>query len=76
MIGGRAHLPVGRLRFQQLRQDRQRALEGRRALFGQLAGTLYGIDAIPTAWRAALLRRDLLESTAQRLLSAAAARPG
>jgi ADP-ribosyl-[dinitrogen reductase] hydrolase len=46
------------------------------ALFGQLAGTLYGIDAIPKAWRAALLRRDLLETTAQRLLSAAAARPG
>lgn len=46
------------------------------ALFGQLAGTLYGIDAIPKAWRAALLRRDLLESTAQRLLSAAAARAG
>ena len=45
-------------------------------LFGQLAGTLYGIDAVPKAWRAALLRRDLLESTAQRLLSAAAARPG
>lgn len=46
------------------------------ALFGQLAGTLYGIDAIPKAWRAALLRRDLLETTAQRLLSAAAARSG
>lgn len=46
------------------------------ALFGQLAGTLYGIDSVPKAWRAALLRRDLLESTAQRLLSAAAARPG
>lgn len=46
------------------------------ALFGQLAGALYGIDAIPKAWRAALLRRDLLETTAQRLLSAASARPG
>ncbi len=45
------------------------------ALFGQLAGAMYGIDAVPKAWRAALLRRDLLESTAQRLLSAVAARP-
>jgi len=40
LVGCRPNLPVGRLRFQELRQDRQRALEGGRALFGQLADRL------------------------------------
>lgn len=41
------------------------------ALFGQLAGALYGIQAIPRTWSRALLRRDLLEDLADRLLVAA-----
>ena len=40
LIGRRSHLPVGRLRLQELRQDRQRRLEGRGALLGQLADGL------------------------------------
>src|SRR5271166_2706407 len=40
LVGRRSDLPVGRLRLQELRQDRQRGLEGRRALFGQLADSL------------------------------------
>jgi ADP-ribosyl-[dinitrogen reductase] hydrolase len=44
------------------------------ALFGQLAGILYGLEAIPAAWRSALLQADLLESTAYRLLAGASAR--
>ena len=45
----------------------------RGALYGQLAGALYGLGAIPKGWRAALLRRELLEDTADRLLVAALA---
>src|SRR5271166_5622863 len=40
LIGRRSHLPVGRLRLQELRQDGQRRLEGRGALLGQLADRL------------------------------------
>ena len=40
LVGGRSDLPVGRLRLQKLRQDRQRGLEGRRALLGQFADGL------------------------------------
>src|SRR5580704_15079826 len=40
LIGRRSHLPVGRLRLQELRQDGQRRLKGRRALLGQLADRL------------------------------------
>ena len=40
------------------------------ALFGQLAGALYGIAGIPKAWVRTLLRRDLLVQTADRLLVA------
>src|SRR6202041_252514 len=37
LIGRRSHLPVGRLRLQELRQDRHGGFEGRRALLRQLA---------------------------------------
>jgi ADP-ribosylglycohydrolase/protein-tyrosine phosphatase len=40
------------------------------ALFGQLAGALYGSQAIPKPWNRALLRRELLEDLADRLLVA------
>lgn len=40
------------------------------ALFGQLGGALYGVGAIPAGWRSALLRRDLIEQLADRLLAA------
>ncbi|MDE1923844.1 MAG: ADP-ribosylglycohydrolase family protein, partial [Gammaproteobacteria bacterium] len=43
------------------------------ALFGQLAGALYGVEAIPAAWRAGLLRRALLQDFVDRLLIAALA---
>jgi ADP-ribosylglycohydrolase len=43
------------------------------ALFGQLAGALYGAEGIPAAWRSGLLRRDLLDDLADRLLAAALA---
>jgi ADP-ribosyl-[dinitrogen reductase] hydrolase len=43
------------------------------AIFGQLAGALYGIEAIPKAWRRTLLRRELVTQTADRLLVAALA---
>ena len=38
------------------------------AACGQLAGALYGASAIPAPWRDCLLRRDLLEGYADRLL--------
>ena len=41
------------------------------AVCGQLAGAFYGINAIPPAWRAALLRAELIESFADRLLAQA-----
>ncbi len=40
------------------------------ALFGQLAGAFYGVQGIPKPWNRALLRRDLLEDAADRLLVA------
>lgn len=43
------------------------------AMFGQLAGALYGAEGIPAAWRNGLLRRDLLADLADRLLAAALA---
>lgn len=41
------------------------------ALYGQLAGAHYGVQAIPIAWRNALLRRELLEDFADRLVAQA-----
>ena len=41
------------------------------AVYGQLAGAYYGIDAIPERWRARLAKRELLESFARRLHEAA-----
>lgn len=38
------------------------------AACGQLAGALYGASAIPAPWRASLLKRELIESYADRLL--------
>lgn len=43
------------------------------AVCGQLAGALYGVGAIPSSWRNALLQRDLIESYADRLLAHAIA---
>jgi len=42
----------------------------RGALFGQLAGALYGVHGIPAPWNRGLLRRGLLEDVADRLLVA------
>jgi ADP-ribosylglycohydrolase len=39
------------------------------AAYGQLAGAYYGLEAIPPAWRNALIKRDLIESYALRLLA-------
>jgi ADP-ribosylglycohydrolase len=41
------------------------------AVFGQLAGAYYGEESIPESWRAKLAYRDLIESTAERLLGLA-----
>jgi ADP-ribosylglycohydrolase len=41
------------------------------ALYGQLAGALDGIDAIPKTWHRAVLRRELIVDIADRLLVAA-----
>ena len=41
------------------------------AVYGQLAGALYGLGGIPPNWRAALLKRDLIEGLADRLLACA-----
>ncbi len=46
------------------------------ALFGQLAGAFYGLEGIPKHWRRAILRRELLVDTADRLLVAALAPRG
>ena len=43
------------------------------ALYGQLAGALWGIDAIPAAWRGAIRRATALRDVADRLLAAALA---
>lgn len=42
------------------------------AIYGQLAGAYYGVQAIPLTWREALLRRELLEDYAQKLFRHAA----
>ena len=41
------------------------------AVYGQLAGALYGLGGIPANWRAALLKRDEIEACADRLLASA-----
>jgi ADP-ribosylglycohydrolase len=41
------------------------------AVYGQLAGALYGLAGIPANWRSALLKRDLIEGLADRLLARA-----
>jgi ADP-ribosylglycohydrolase len=41
------------------------------AVYGQLAGALYGLSGIPQTWRTALLKRDLIEDHADRLLTCA-----
>jgi ADP-ribosyl-[dinitrogen reductase] hydrolase len=41
------------------------------AVYGQLAGAFYGVAALPATWRAAVMRRELIEETADRLLAAA-----
>jgi ADP-ribosyl-[dinitrogen reductase] hydrolase len=38
------------------------------AVYGQLAGAFYGVEAIPTRWRSALALRDRLEAYADDLL--------
>ncbi|HZF15568.1 MAG TPA: ADP-ribosylglycohydrolase family protein [Steroidobacteraceae bacterium] len=43
------------------------------ALYGQLAGAHYGVASIPATWRAAVLRRDVIEGQADRLLAVALA---
>jgi ADP-ribosylglycohydrolase len=43
------------------------------AVYGQFAGAYYGVDAIPSEWRARLAKLDLLEATALRLHAAAEA---
>jgi ADP-ribosylglycohydrolase len=40
------------------------------AVFGQLAGAIYGVAGIPQGWRNALLGRELIEEFADRLLAA------
>jgi len=37
------------------------------AVYGQLAGAYYGVDAIPEGWRARIARREEIESLASRL---------
>lgn len=41
------------------------------AVYGQLAGAVYGVHAIPTSWRARLAKVGLIENFANRLLVAA-----
>ncbi len=44
------------------------------AVYGQLAGAYYGINAIPQSWRAALVQRAEIEHFADKLLTAALVR--
>ena len=37
------------------------------AIYGQLAGTFYGAEAIPAAWKATLAKRELIIDLADRL---------
>jgi len=47
------------------------------AIYGQLAGAHYGVEAIPRAWRNALIDKDLITEFANRLLAPyQAATPG
>jgi ADP-ribosyl-[dinitrogen reductase] hydrolase len=46
------------------------------SIYGQLAGALYGVNAIPRAWRAALARGELIASLADQLLTSALVRLG
>jgi len=41
------------------------------AVCGQLAGAVYGVEAIPLAWRAALMQREAMEEIADALLAEA-----
>jgi ADP-ribosylglycohydrolase len=41
------------------------------AVYGQLAGAIYGVGGIPPGWRNALAKRELIEDFADRLLAAA-----
>lgn len=41
------------------------------AVCGQLAGAVYGVEAIPLAWRAALVQREAIEEIADALLTEA-----
>jgi ADP-ribosyl-[dinitrogen reductase] hydrolase len=41
------------------------------AVFGQLAGAYYGVNAIPGTWRNSLMNKDLIEGFADRLLARA-----
>jgi ADP-ribosylglycohydrolase len=43
------------------------------AIFGQLAGTFYGDNAIPQSWREKLAHRPLIESFADQIFNLAAA---
>jgi ADP-ribosylglycohydrolase len=38
------------------------------AVYGQLAGAYYGVEAIPASWRAQLTFREMIESLAEQLL--------
>lgn len=46
------------------------------AVFGQLGGAYHGVSAIPGVWRNSLMRKDLLEEFADRLLAHALERLG
>jgi ADP-ribosylglycohydrolase len=46
------------------------------AVYGQLAGAHYGVNAIPRNWRAALAHAGLIETLADRLLASALVRMG
>ncbi|NEO91407.1 MAG: ADP-ribosylglycohydrolase family protein, partial [Moorea sp. SIO3G5] len=41
------------------------------AVYGQLAGAFYGYQGIPESWRSRLVKRELIESTADQLFALA-----
>lgn len=41
------------------------------AIYGQLAGAYYGVEAIPARWRECIARREEIEQVAERLLACA-----
>lgn len=45
------------------------------SVYGQLAGIYYGVEGIPNEWRNLLIKKDLIESLALRLLTRSAAAP-